>query len=52
MENLSGDYDNAFAVTKESLFAGGGGHWVCVFHLCVSTAGGKSNKNDWRHFGY
>lgn len=57
MESLSGDYDNAFAVTKGSLFAGGGGHYVCVcwwvtFHLCVSPAGGKSNKNDGRHFGY
>lgn len=26
MERLSGDYDNAFTVTKGGLFAGGGGH--------------------------
>lgn len=26
--------------------------WRVAFHLCVSPAGGKSNKNGWRHFGY
>jgi len=54
MESLSGDYDNAFMYTRGSLFS----VWRCVgwggvtFHLCVSPAGGKSNKSDWRHFGY
>ncbi len=34
MESLSGDYDNAFAVTKGSPFAGGGGGTMCVY-VCV-----------------
>lgn len=58
MESLSGDYDNAFTDTKGGLFS------VCVVcacvcvgwgnlsFVCVSPAGGKSNKSDWRHFGY
>lgn len=48
--SLSGDFDNAFVVTKRGLFAGGGGggHKACVreaaFHLGVHPAGGKVIK--------
>lgn len=27
-------------------------YWCIPIHLCMSPAGGKSNKNHWRHFDY
>lgn len=59
MEYLSGDYDNAFTVTKGRPFGGSRGRcvqvrvwWWVTFHCACVPTGDKSNKNDRRDFGY